>query len=73
MNNEQFSELMEGLERIRCEITDIELVVENNPERGKGDSFTALRKRFFNKLEEKTGWGRNEIKSAFDEALSESI
>ena len=28
---------------------------------------------FFEKLQEKTGWGRNDIKAAYKEAVSEAV
>jgi hypothetical protein len=36
------------------------------------EDISTLRKVFFSKLMRKTGWGRNEIKAAFEESLYES-
>ncbi len=65
MRDEQFSELMGKLEEIRCGIIDIETALENKPEE---TNFDRLRGLFFDALELKTGWGRNEIKTLFDES-----
>lgn len=32
-----------------------------------------IRRRFLEKLQAKTGWGRNEVLAAYDEAVTESI
>ena len=73
MKDEQFSEMMGKLEEIRCGIIDVETVTENNQPTSIGIPPAILREKFYAKLESKTGWGRNEIKSAFDEALAECV
>lgn len=73
MKDEQFSELMRKLEEIRCGIIDVESATENSQPKSNGITPTTLRENFFAKLEERTGWGRNQIKAAFDEALAECM
>ena len=65
MKDEQFSELMGKREEIRCGLIDVETATEE----ATSTDFTRLRGLFFARLEEKTGWGRNEIKSIFDESV----
>ena len=73
MKDEQFSELMGKLEEIRCGIIDVESATESSQQISKGVASATLREKFHAKLESKTGWGRNEIKAAFDEALAECV
>ena len=66
MKAEQFDTLINKLEEIRCGIID----VETNTESTSFD-VNKLRDEFFNGLEFKTGWGRNEVKQLFEEVLEE--
>jgi len=62
MDTDQFYDLMEKLEEIRCGITK----TENN-------EIKQIRKAFFHQLEAKTGWGRNEIKNIFNLSVKSLI
>jgi len=67
MNEEQFSILIRKLEEIRCGIVKDETTEESMINAEK------LRSAFFNILQRKTGWGRNELKIAFDAAIESTL
>lgn len=74
MNPEQFQELISKLEEIRCGIINVESVTENTPQpEDQHVQYLSLREAFFARLEVRTGWGRNQVKSAFDEAVAECM
>ena len=70
MEEKQFDELMGKLEEIRCGVID----AETNTESKNIDSIlTDVRTAFFNQLEAKTGWGRNEVKTIFEIAVESAL
>lgn len=69
MEDQQFDQLMKKLEEIRCGIIDVETNTEIIQLHGPGGAISEIRSVFYQKLEAKTGWGRNEIKAAFNEAV----
>jgi len=74
MEGYQFYELMGKLEQIRCgmQIRCGIVATQGNGQERVDNSITSLRARFFSKLSDKTGWGRNEVKALFDEAVEKS-
>ncbi len=69
MDKKQFEELINKLEEIRCGIVDVET---NTEDKNIDDVLTDVRTYFYDKLEAKTGWGRNEIKLIFEIAVEEA-
>jgi len=70
MNDKQFDILINKLEEIRCGIIDVESAQENtNQITSINISANELREEVHNRLEVKTGWGRNEVKTMIDEAI----
>jgi len=71
MTDNQLGVIVDKLEEIRCCLIDIEEAIDK-----KSNSKTAFieikefKKLFFERLELKTGWGRNEIKSIVEEILN---
>lgn len=62
INQDQFQEVMSTLKRI-------EENTNPKPEEASSD-IGRLRYAFFKRLDDKTGWGRNELKQAFSECIT---
>ena len=73
VNEDQFLALMGKLEEIRCGVVDVESATESNKQPSSGVKSIMLREKFFAKLEARTGWGRNQVKDAFNDALAECV
>jgi len=86
MNDAQFDILIEKLDEIRLGVIDVEVAVDENSKtvtdhKSKDKStqdkcqymIILIRDAFFEELNTKTGWGRNEIKESFEEAVAEAV
>lgn len=70
MDAKQFKQLIDKLEEIRCGIIDVET---NTEQRDISTMISDLRQDFFNGLDKKTGWGKNEVKELFENAIHGAI
>ena len=74
MDKDQFSKLIGILEEIQGCVIDVEAAICQKttpaPESKPSPSWIEdLQIKFFDMLDSKTGWGRNEIKAAFNAAV----
>lgn len=73
MNEGQFSELMGKLEEIRCGITVHEEPQKVERYAEEVVSANQIRLMMHDRLDKKTGWGRNEVKAVLDEVIAECL
>ena len=74
MDEYQFEQLMGKLEEIRCGVIDVEENAKSTWEAKEVfDLIDNIRNRIDEKLNTKTGWGRNEIKYAVKKSIEEAM